>query len=76
MFVVFLHTYESSWQGFLAGLFPLLRSHASSSTGSSFNLRMLDFYLRLLHEIGSEVADVQLRQVSSRTDGSADSSTG
>ena len=63
MFILFLHTYEATWQGFLAGLFPLLHAPTGSSTGSTFNLRMLDFYLRLLHEIGSEVSDIQLRYV-------------
>ena len=62
LFVVFMQTYATTWSGFLAGLIPLLRTHPNTST-QMLNLRFVDFFLRFLHELGSEVADTLLRSV-------------
>lgn len=66
LFLVFLHTYTTTWPDFFATFIALTRaspagSPSSSTSSTPLNPASTDLVLRLLHEISIEVSDSALR---------------
>ena len=59
LFLLFLQTYRTTWTDFFTGFISLLREHPTQN--SSLNAQTTDLYLRVLHEISTELSDTSLR---------------
>ncbi|KAG0141009.1 hypothetical protein CROQUDRAFT_52387 [Cronartium quercuum f. sp. fusiforme G11] len=66
LFLLFLQTYTTTWPDFFSSFSSLLRRHpectaSPSNSTTPLNPRTTDLYLRLLHEISTEISDALLR---------------
>ena len=62
LFLVFMQTYTSSWSDFFDAFISLLPNNATASTSEDpYNPKTTDLFLRLLHEISTEISDTTLR---------------
>lgn len=62
LFLVFMQTYTSSWTDFFDAFISLLPNNATASTSEDpYNPKTTDLFLRLLHEISTEISDTTLR---------------
>ncbi|KAA1118240.1 pre-tRNA nuclear export protein [Puccinia graminis f. sp. tritici] len=66
LFLLFFQSYPNNWPDFFSSFADLIRQHPKASTplnnsNQPLNPRTTDLYLRLLHEISSELSDALLR---------------
>ncbi|KAH9449870.1 hypothetical protein MJO29_010704 [Puccinia striiformis f. sp. tritici] len=68
LFLLFFQSYPNNWSDFFSSFADLIRQHpkgsspvANSNSNQTLNPRTTDLYLRLLHEISSELSDALLR---------------
>lgn len=56
-----MQTYTSTWPDFFQTFFQLLSASSTESPADTFNTKSTDLFLRLLHEVSTEISDNTLR---------------